>query len=175
MSTGGDEVVALIESCLLDLNEGLRSAMTARRQYGAAAFAEADAACAIALAIAAKHDAVAVLEERARLAVGKNDRLLAALAEFEQRAGLVGLRPGQRAGAEQIASLQVAAVDRVMRDHLRNGPVRVVEVGRHQALARVAGRAHLRGLQPDLELDIERAGFAVDRRVEIGQRLRIAR
>ena len=147
--------------------------MAACRQYGAAAFAEADAACPIAFAVAAKDDAVTVLQKRARLAVGQMDRLLAALAELEQRTGLVGLRPRQRARAEEVTRLQVATVDGVMRDHLRNGPVGIVEVGLHQALGRMSRFAHLRRLQPDLELDVERAGFAIDRRVEIGQRLRI--
>src|SRR5438105_13684614 len=102
--------------------------MPARGQNGAAAFAEANAARAVALAVAAQDDAIAVLEERARLAVGQMNRLLAALAELEQRPRLIGGRPRERAGAEQVAGLQVAAVDRVMRDHLRNGPVRIVEV-----------------------------------------------
>ena len=72
-----------------------------------------------------------------------------------------GVGPGQRAGAEQVAGLQVAAVDRVMRDQLRDRPVGVAEVRAHQALAGMARRAHRGGLQPDLELDVERAVLAV--------------
>src|SRR6478672_6961596 len=131
--------------------------MAACRQDGAAAFAETDTTCSIALAVAAQDDAVAVLEEGARLAVRQMDWLLAALAEFEERARLVGIRSRKRAGTEEIARLQVATVDRVMCNHLRNGPVRVVEVGRHQTLAGLTGFTHLRCLQPDLELDVEGA------------------
>ena len=46
-------------------------------------------------------------------------------AQLEQRAALPGVRARQRAGAEQVARLQVAAVDRVVRDQLRGRPVGV--------------------------------------------------
>src|SRR5450755_3538963 len=113
ISTGADAVVVvpmdLVSRCF---ERGLRSGMTACRQDGAAAFTEADTPRAAAFAVATKDDAVTVFEERACFAVGQMDRLLAALAEFEERAGLRGIRPRQRAGAEEVASLQVAAVDR---------------------------------------------------------------
>jgi hypothetical protein len=44
--------------------------MAVRGQNSTAAFAEPDAACALALAIAAQDDGVAILQERARFAVG---------------------------------------------------------------------------------------------------------
>src|SRR5450631_1036206 len=84
ISTGADaDVVVFIDLFSCGLMCRLRSAMAVGRQDGTAAFAEPDAACALALAIAAQDDAVAVLQERARLAIGQMDRLLAALAEFE--------------------------------------------------------------------------------------------
>jgi hypothetical protein len=45
-------------------------------------------------AIAAQDERVAILEERALLAVAQGQRLLAALRELEQRAGLIGRRTG---------------------------------------------------------------------------------
>ena len=50
--------------------------MAVCRKGDAAAFAESDAACILARAIAAQEDAAAVFLDRARLAVGELDRLL---------------------------------------------------------------------------------------------------
>ena len=58
--------------------------------------------------------------KRARLAVGSASGLLAAGRELQQRSRLGGRRARLRAGAEQVARLQVAAVDRVVRDQLRD-------------------------------------------------------
>ena len=79
-------------------------------QHRPADLAQADAHRACALAVAAQDQRVAVFQEGAALAVGQRDRLLAAQRELQQRAGLVRLRARQRAGAEQVARLQVAAV-----------------------------------------------------------------
>ena len=104
----------------------------------------------------------------------QRDRLLARRGQLEQRAGLLGRGTGHRARAEQVAGLQVAAVDRVMRDELRDRPVRVTEIRRRQPIAGVAALAHRFGLQPRLERDVDRASVAVRGRVEIRQRRRIA-
>src|SRR6185503_10444546 len=90
--------------------------------------AEADARGAVVLAVALLHDLVAVLEEGARLAVRQRERRLPGLRELHQRAVRVGRRARERAGAEEVARAQVAAVRAVVRDELRHGPIGVAEV-----------------------------------------------
>jgi hypothetical protein len=67
---------------------GVRLGSAARRQHRAAAFAEPDAPLPGLHAIAFQHDAVAVLQEAALLAVRQRDRLLAAHRLFQQRSFL---------------------------------------------------------------------------------------
>jgi len=97
----------------------------ARGQHGAAAFAETDRAVTITLAEGAQHDRVAVHKKSPRLPVGQRDRVLSARGQLEKRASLLGPSAGQRAGAEKISRPEIAAIDRVVRDELRDGPVRI--------------------------------------------------
>ena len=124
--------------------------------------------------MAAQDHGVAVLEEAARLAVRQRDRLLAGAGQFEQAAALAGRGAGQRAGAEQVAGAQVAAVHGVVRHELRERPVGVAEARLAEAGGAGPRLAHARRLDPDLEVHAERAPCAVRRGVEVGQRLGLA-
>ncbi len=139
-------------------------------------FTQADAHRALPLAVAADDQRVAVFKESALLSIGQRDRLLAALREFYQRAGFVGLGARERAGAQQVARLQVAAVHRVVRDELRGRPVGGFGgVAAREPRGRFARGAHLRGLQQHFERDVQRAAFSVRGRIEVSQRLRVSR
>src|SRR5687768_996170 len=92
--------------------------MLSCRHDRAPAIAETDAAEALALAVRAQDHRVAIQQESARFAIGEGHRLLAAGTEFEQRAGLLRLRAGQRAGPEQVAAFEPAAIHRVVRHQL---------------------------------------------------------
>src|ERR1051325_9922653 len=98
----------------------------------AAAFAEADARQAVALAVRAQDDLVAVFEELA--------------AQLEQASRRLLLGAGDRAAGEEIAGLQVAAIRGVMRDELRDRPIHVAEVAAADPCA----------VQPDFYRDVER-------------------
>jgi hypothetical protein len=146
-----------------------------RRQHRPRTVAEPDPPRAFGLAVAAQDHAVAVLQEGARLAIGQRERHLAALAQLQQRAALVGPRAALRAAAHQVARLQVASVAGVVGQQLRGRPVSVgVRAGRHTH-GRLALRAHLARLDPHLEADGEGPALAVAGGVEIGQRLRVGR
>ena len=94
--------------------------------------------------------------------LGKRDRLLAALRQFQQRTGLIGAGPGQRARAEQVAPAQVAAVDGVVRDQLRQRPVgRLGEVGAADALPRWPASRIAAVCSQTSSVDVERAVRAV--------------
>src|SRR5512134_404364 len=115
-----------------------------RWQHGRAALAEADPREARAFAPAAEDHRVAVLEEGARLAVRERDRLLAAVRELQERAGFLGRRAGLRARADEVARPQVAAVHRVVRDQLRDRPVRVSQAGSRELCCTGITGTHLR-------------------------------
>ena len=102
----------------------------------------------------------------------QRDGPLAALTQFDQRASLGWRRAGDRAAAEQVAGLQVAAADRVVRDHLRDGPVLVAKARLREPRRADAGGAARRGFDADLEPDVERAVRAGRGGVEVRQRLR---
>src|SRR5260221_9807106 len=140
-----------------------------RRKDASARLAEADRGVAFARTTSTLGHLVAVLEKGARLAARELERILAGKRELHQRAeGVVGgARQGSR--AEQIARLQVAAVGCLVRDDLRERPVRVAEIA-----AREAHRPlHLWRAQVHLQLDGE-AAFALVALIEkVRQRLRI--
>ena len=95
------------------------------RQHAAPRFAEADARGAARLqAMAAQNDLIAVFQKAALLATRQAHGLLAAVRKLQQRAGLRGSGSRLRAGAQQIAAAQVAAVDGVVRQHLRDASSR---------------------------------------------------
>src|SRR5271168_2452075 len=94
-----------------------------RRQNASLCTAKTDSYRPRAFAPGAKDNAVAVLQKLAKFAAADRYRPAAARAQFQQGAGLC--RGGSRlsAGPEQIAGAQIAPVDRVVRDQLRNRPV----------------------------------------------------
>ena len=79
-------------------------------QHSPRAGAESDRHRAGSMAARREDQLIAILEEGTGLATGKLDRPLAALADFKQRSesGFFGSR--QRAGSDQVARLEVAAV-----------------------------------------------------------------
>src|ERR1041384_8468883 len=94
-----------------------------RRQDQPAALAKTEAGAARALAMGAERHLVAILQERARLAVRQGDRLLAARRDLQQASAALVLRAGAGAGGHEVADLEVAAVAGVMRHHLCDRPV----------------------------------------------------
>src|SRR6185437_3009209 len=96
--------------------------------------AEADARRGRARAPATQRDVVAVLQKAARLAAGESEGLPTALRQLQQRAGLLGPRAGLRAGPQQVPTAQVAAIDGVMGDQLRDAPIAVAEIAARDAL-----------------------------------------
>ena len=98
------------------------------RQHRTTTLAEAYATKALALAITAQDHAIAIFKKGSLLAVGQGNGVLAALAEFEQRATLVWSRPRQRARPKKIPTAQVASVDGVVRHQLCHGPIGVTVV-----------------------------------------------
>src|SRR5208283_1702420 len=91
-----------------------------RRRHGfgrhdaAAAFAEADGGAARMAGAGAHDHLVAVMQEGALLAGRKTHLLLSAARDLEQRAIALRQRRGDRAAAEQVAGIELAAVRCVM-------------------------------------------------------------
>src|SRR4051812_41224741 len=106
---------------------------TSGRPDGAPGLAEADGCSAFACAARTLDHFVAVLEESTRFTARQLERLLARLGQLHYRAVGIGRRAGNRARAEQVARLDVAAVGGLVREHLRYGPVGVAEARARQA------------------------------------------
>ena len=128
---------------------------------------------ALALAPGPQGHFVAVLEEAARLAAGKLDRLLAAVADLEQRAEPAGVcRSTSVPVPIRSPGCRLQPLDAVVGDDLRRAPVhRRIGRAARQDMRREARRAHLLGRQGYFELDAERALLPVGLVVKIGQRL----
>src|SRR3954452_3460627 len=88
----------------------------ARRLHPPDAFADPDPDRAIGLTPCAEGHFVAVLEEGAGFTARQFQRLLAAAADLQKRAEPAVVVGRKRAGPDQIARLEVAAVRAVMRD-----------------------------------------------------------
>src|SRR5687768_705747 len=71
--------------------------------------AEADAIESLTLAPPLEDDRVPILQEASTLAVAELHRLFAGKRKLHQRACFRRLRPGDRAAAQQVAGLQIAA------------------------------------------------------------------
>ena len=71
----------------------------------------------------AQHDLVVVLEERPRRAVREPDRMLAVRRELDERSLAAVLRPGDRAGREEVTRADGRAVHGRMSELLRHRPV----------------------------------------------------
>src|SRR5260221_4107963 len=135
----------------------------------AGGLAEADRGVALARTTSTLGHLVAVLEKGARLAARELQRILAGKRELHQRAEGVGGGARQGSRAEQIAGLQVAAVGCLVRDDLRESPVRVAEIAAREAQQAL----HLWRAQVHLQLDGE-AAFALVALIEkVRQRPRI--
>ena len=109
-----------------------------------------------------ENNIVSVDQVSSRLAVSQIDLLLSAAAHFQQAALGAYFGAGDGAGAQQIAGHQVAAVRRVMRHHLRNGPVQHRCVHKRKTVRFRSVRAHFGGMDEDLEIDIEAAIGLID-------------
>src|SRR6266404_5350829 len=105
------------------------SSLSDRRQCASAQIAKADAHRARKLAIASHDDRISILEKTAYFAIRQCKRLRCSVGQLEQRPRLVRFWPGLRASTKEIAWLQVAAIDGVMRNHLRDRPIRMPEAG----------------------------------------------
>src|SRR5262245_2256615 len=112
---------------------GRRALFQRRSLHDSAAFAETDARKAVACAIAAEDDLVAVLKEAALLTARQFKRLASARREFEEAAPALAARPGCSTGTNQIADHQIAAITGVMRQHLGDRPIHVGEGSATQA------------------------------------------
>src|SRR5438067_11534434 len=93
-----------------------------------ATLAEADRRIAVAPAVRAENDLVAVLEIGARFAGMQGDRALAGMAQLVQTSPTFFRFSGNRAAAEEIAGQQIAATASVMCDELRHGPIQIQRV-----------------------------------------------
>lgn len=80
----------------------------------------------------------------------------------------------QCARTEQVARLQLAAVDAVVRHQLRHGPVHAAGVAQGQAVRSSALLAHALGQQQHFEFDIECTGGLVALVQQVRQWLRVA-
>src|ERR1700694_2745189 len=103
----------------------------------------------------AQDDFVAVLEEPAFLTVGQLDWFGTAPSELEQAAARILGFARDRAAAEQVPGLEVAAVAGVMGEELGEGPVQFLEIARGEAMRGLAGSAHLGCEQENFQSDIE--------------------
>ena len=81
-------------------------------------------------------------------------------------------RAGQRAGAEQIACVQITAVDRVVRHHVHKAPVRIAVIATGQMVP-LRLRLHGGGLHMHVQRDVYAAVCAHGGRVQIRQWLRV--
>ena len=78
---------------------------------------------------AAQDHGVTVVQKAALLAIAQSDGLAATLGKLDHGAGLALAGAGDGAAAQQITAAQIAAAHGVVRDHLRDGPVLVLEAG----------------------------------------------
>src|SRR5207244_12854260 len=122
-------------------------------RYPPDAIAEADAHRAIGFAPGTKSHFVPVFEEAALFAGRQLERLLAAAADFEERAEASVAVGREGAGADEIAGLEIAAARAVMRDDLRRAPVhRRIGRSARQHERRQARFTHLPGRESHLKL-----------------------
>ena len=137
---------------------------TARGAYGltrshntCTALAETDRNVSVALGARLEDNFVAVIEILAAFTIRQPKRL-----PMLQQAGpaLVG-GARDRAAAQQVAGLQIAAVAGVVRDHLREAPIRIFEIRRDYTGRRIARFEHARGRKEDLQIDVDSAFRAI--------------
>src|SRR5262245_45453301 len=93
-----------------------------------AAFAKTDRCIPVAPAMGAEDRFVAVFEKGARLARMQRQRAAAVHALLAETAPALLARTGDRAAAKQVAGSEVAAAARVVRDKLRQRPIKIERV-----------------------------------------------
>src|SRR6516225_6951623 len=98
--------------------------------------AKADAGEMRLLAPTPEDDGVTILQERAPVAVVERQWVASTFGQLDQRAGFSGRRTRDGAASEQVATLQIAAADGVVRYHLRDRPI---------LMAKARAREPLRG------------------------------
>src|SRR5690349_11908944 len=119
-------------------------------------------------------DFVAVLEECALLAGGEGEGLGAAPGELEEAAAVLAVGARDGAAGEEVAGVEVAAVARVVGEHLGRGPVEVGGAGAAEAEGRGVVRAHSGRGEPHFDGHVEGAVRLVARVGEVGERARVA-
>src|SRR5690348_12493661 len=102
--------------------------------HSRAALAKADRRIAVAPAMGAEDDLVAVLQICAGLAGVQRNRALPGMAQLvEASPAFLGLSR-DRAASENVAGQQITAAASVMRDELRHGPIQVQRVAARHAV-----------------------------------------
>ena len=115
------------------------------RQDDASALTEADALEARAFTITAQDHLIAILQKAPLFAARQLNRFSPARGQFDQTALTFFRCARHGAASQQIAGAQVAAVARVVREHLRERPVKVSCVAPAQMMRRETLCAHPRG------------------------------
>ena len=111
------------------------------------------------------------MQESPLFAVRQRNRRLAALGQFDDGPCLGRRRAGDGATAQQVATVQIAAAHGVLRQHLRKGPVLVAKIGVGHGHRAQALRTRLCGFNLHLQRNVQPAGRAVLRTVQVSQRL----
>src|SRR5438067_5435955 len=124
--------------------------MSSRADDAPAYFAEANSVT-ISLAPARDRKGVAIFQPLSGFTVCQLQRILPAPGQFQHATARFLGRPTDCAARNQIGGLEVATVDGVVRELLRDAPVKVLEITARNCL----GLAHLRGLQAGFQLDVK--------------------
>src|SRR5215212_6943940 len=95
----------------------------------ARALTEANSGRAFTLAVRAHDDFIAIVQEAAFLPCRENERLCATARQLQKTTLRASIRAGHRAAREEITWTQVAAIARMVREHLRRSPVHICERG----------------------------------------------
>src|SRR5208337_1642522 len=122
---------------------------------------------AVALAPAGDDDLVAILEKGARRPAAERKRPLPVPRQFEEAAPGVLAAAADGARAQQIAHLQVAAGDGMVRELLRHAPVKVAEIG-------AAERRRVAAPRPQAQRELDGEGLRARLR-KVWQRPRLLR
>ena len=130
------------------------------------ACAEANPSEAVTLAIPAQRHFVAVGQVASFFAPWQRQRLPSVRGQLQQTAAISIVGSRHRAGSQDVAGAQVAAVAGVMRQQLRDRPVQLAKGTAADADRRDVLFAHARRMNRDLEPEIETAlaAFAADDR-----------
>ena len=101
--------------------------MSSRADDAPAHFAEANSVT-ISLAPARDRKGVAIFQPLSGFTVRQLQRILPAPGQFQHATARFLGRPADRSAGQQIARLKVATVDGVVRELLRDAPVKILEI-----------------------------------------------